>query len=98
MIYKEGDKYYIYQYTLNDKIIYIGKGTTNQNTIVRYSTAADIYKNIHCREYKEKIEVTILKGFKKEDDAQKYKKELLKKYKLYVSCLKNIASLISSKS
>ena len=89
---KKGDKYYVYQYTIDDKIIYIGKGTTNQNSAVKYRTASDIYQNKNCREYMDKIEVTILKGFNKEDDALKYKKELLKKHKLYVSCLKNIDS------
>lgn len=92
---KKGDKYYVYQYTLDDKIIYIGKATTNQNSTVKYSSAADIYQKKDCRQYKDKIVITILKGFNKEDDAQVYKKELLKKHKLYVSCLKNIASLSS---
>ena len=76
----DGNNYYVYQYMLNHKVIYIGKGTTNFESSVKYSRAADIYKHKSCRPFIDDIEVIVVKGFDNESDALQYEISLIKYY------------------
>ncbi len=78
----DGDSYYVYQYVVNDKVIYIGKGTTDYTISVKYSRAADIYNHETCRPFINDIKVIILKGFDNELDALQYEISLIKHYRI----------------
>ena len=76
----EGIDYYVYQYMVNNKVIYIGKGTTDHMYSVKYQRAADIYRHKTCRPFINDIEVIILKGFENESDALQHEISLIKHY------------------
>ncbi len=81
----EGDKFYVYEYTVNKKVIYIGKGTTFGRSgydvkSFKFYRAIDIHAHKECIPYTKKIKIKILKGFENEKDAFKYESKLIAHY------------------
>jgi hypothetical protein len=73
--YKHG-MYYVYVYTIKDKIVYIGKGT-NAGGMIPYYRAADIWNHKKCRPFKDDIKVIILTTFDFEHEALEYESKLI---------------------
>ena len=65
---------YVYEYHIDDKVVYIGKGSKT------YIRALDIWNHKYCRKYTKDIIIHIVKHFNNTNDALKYESELIKYY------------------